>query len=80
MKTLCYQKLLNKIIKRSKILEREKFLGDKVAQLLVYDVLFGFGVRGKFKVSFYHIHNIYLILITKLFCELREQPSVTMIA
>jgi 25S rRNA (cytosine2278-C5)-methyltransferase len=51
MKTLSYQKLLNKIIKRSKLLERERFLGDKLAQLLVYDVLFGMGVRGKFKSS-----------------------------
>ena len=32
------------------MLENEKFLGDKLAQLLVYDVLFGMGVRGKFKV------------------------------
>jgi hypothetical protein len=31
------------------MLEREKFLGDKLAELLVYDVLFGMGVRGKFK-------------------------------
>lgn len=51
MKTLSYQKLLNKIIKRSKLLEREQFLGQKLAQLLVYDVLFGMGVRGKFKSS-----------------------------
>jgi hypothetical protein len=50
MKTISYKKLLNKIIKRSKILERETFLGDKLAQVLVYDVLFGMGVRGKFKV------------------------------
>ncbi|CAF0961982.1 unnamed protein product [Brachionus calyciflorus] len=49
MKTLSYKKLLDKIIKRSKMLEKEKFLGDKLAQLLVYDVLFGMGVRGKFK-------------------------------
>ena len=50
MKSLCYKKLLKKIVKRSKMLEREKFLGDKLATLLVYDVLFGMGVRGKFKV------------------------------
>ena len=50
MKTISYKKLLNKIIKKSKMLENEKFLGDKLAQLLVYDVLFGMGVRGKFKV------------------------------
>ena len=31
------------------MLERENFLGDKLAQLLCYDVLFGIGVRGKFK-------------------------------
>lgn len=31
------------------MLERETFLGDKLAQLLTYDVLFGQGVRGKFK-------------------------------
>lgn len=31
------------------MLERENFLGDKLAQLLTYDVLFGQGVRGKFK-------------------------------
>lgn len=31
------------------MLERETFLGDKLAQLLAYDVLFGQGVRGKFK-------------------------------
>ena len=31
------------------MLERENFLGDKLAQLLSYDVLFGQGVRGKFK-------------------------------
>lgn len=51
MRTLGSQKLLKKIIKRSKILERENFLGEKLAQLLIYDVLFGQGVRGKFKVS-----------------------------
>lgn len=50
MKTMSYKKILNKIIKKSKMLENEKFLGDKLAQLLVYDVLFGMGVRGKFKV------------------------------
>ena len=49
MRTLSSQKLLKKIIKRSKMLERENFLGDKLAQLLSYDVLFGQGVRGKFK-------------------------------
>ena len=31
------------------MLEKEQFLGDVLAQLLVYDVLFGIGVRGKFK-------------------------------
>jgi putative methyltransferase len=49
MKSISYKKLLNKIIKKSKLLDREKFLGDKLAQMLVYDVLFGMGVRGKFK-------------------------------
>lgn len=49
MRSLACHKLLKKIIKKSKMLEREKFLGDKLAQLLVYDVLFGQGVRGKFK-------------------------------
>ena len=49
MRTLSSQKLLKKIIKRSKMLERENFLGEKLAQLLSYDVLFGQGVRGKFK-------------------------------
>jgi 25S rRNA (cytosine2278-C5)-methyltransferase len=48
-KILQYRNLLNKIIKRSKILEREQYLGETLAQLLVYDVLFGTGVRGKFK-------------------------------
>jgi hypothetical protein len=52
MKAISYKKLLNKIIKKSKLLERETFLGDKLAQVLVYDVLFGMGVRGKFKVLF----------------------------
>jgi hypothetical protein len=52
MKTLSYKKLLNKIIKKSNILEREKFLGEKLGQLLIYDVVFGMGVRGKFKVLF----------------------------
>jgi hypothetical protein len=41
LKTLSYKKLLEKIIRRSKMLEREKFLGEKLAHLLVYDVLFG---------------------------------------
>jgi hypothetical protein len=67
MKTLCYQKLLNKIIKRSKMLEREKFLGDKLAQLLVYDVLFGFGVRGKFKVIIIFLFTHYLINLFIIF-------------
>lgn len=49
MRTLNSQKLLQKIIKRSKMLERENFLGEKLAELLSYDVLFGQGVRGKFK-------------------------------
>ncbi len=49
MRTLASQKILRKIIKRSKMLERENFLGEKLAELLVYDVLFGMGVRGKFK-------------------------------
>lgn len=49
LKSLSYKKLLNKIIKKSKLLEREKFMGDKLAMLLVYDVLFGMGVRGKFR-------------------------------
>lgn len=49
MRTLGCQKLLKKIVKKSKMLERENFLGDKLAQLLTYDVLFGQGVRGKFK-------------------------------
>ncbi len=44
------------------MLEREKFLGDKLAQLLVYDVLFGFGVRGKFKVIISFLINILLTL------------------
>jgi hypothetical protein len=51
LKTLNYEKLLKKLIKHSKLLEREQFLGEKLAQLLVYDVLFGMGVRGKFKVN-----------------------------
>ncbi len=49
MRTLACQKLLKKIVKKSKMLERENFLGEKLAVLLTYDVLFGQGVRGKFK-------------------------------
>lgn len=49
MRTLACQKLLKRLIKKSKMLDREKFLGEKLAQLLVYDVIFGQGVRGKFK-------------------------------
>jgi 25S rRNA (cytosine2278-C5)-methyltransferase len=46
---LQHKKLLIEIIEKSKILEKEQFLGEVLAQLLVYDVLFGIGVRGKFK-------------------------------
>lgn len=49
LKSLSYKKLIDKIIKKSKLLERETFMGDKLARLLVFDVLFGMGVRGKFK-------------------------------
>ncbi len=50
IKVLKHRKLLVKIIKRAKLLDKEQFLGDILAQILVYDVLFGVGVRGKFKV------------------------------
>ena len=49
MKTISYKRLLNKLVRKSKILDSEKFLGETLARLLVYDVLFGMGVRGKFK-------------------------------
>lgn len=76
MKTLCYKKLLDKIIKKSKLLEQEKFLGDKLAQMLVYDVLFGMGVRGKFKSSmkrnYASLTNALEHYMNKYECETRE--------
>jgi hypothetical protein len=72
MRTLSSQKLLKKVIKRSKMLEREQFLGEKLAQLLTYDVLFGQGVRGKFKVVNINQNSKNVSLIN-YFINFREQ-------
>jgi hypothetical protein len=42
--------LLQTIIDRSQLLEREKFLSNDLALILIYDQIFGTHVRGKFKV------------------------------
>ena len=42
--------LLQMIVDRSKLLERENYLSDDLALILVYDQIFGTRVRGKFKV------------------------------
>ncbi len=76
MRTLSCQKLLKKIIKKSKMLERENFLGDKLASLLVYDVLFGQGVRGKFKGTmkrnYASLNEALEYYMTKKGCKSRE--------
>ncbi|CAF0806136.1 unnamed protein product [Didymodactylos carnosus] len=41
--------ILQTIVDRSKLLEREQFLSNDLALILVYDAIFGVGVRGKFK-------------------------------
>ncbi|CAF4480589.1 unnamed protein product [Rotaria socialis] len=45
-----HRTLLQTIIDRSQLLEREKFLSNDLALILVYDQVFGTHVRGKFKV------------------------------
>lgn len=42
--------LLQTIVDRSKLLERETFLSNDLALILIYDQVFGTRVRGKFKV------------------------------
>ena len=69
MRTLCYEKVLKKIVKRSKMLEREQYLGEILAQLLVYDVLFGMGVRGKFKVDLFRLFFEILFVRLKGICK-----------
>ncbi|CAM4810609.1 unnamed protein product [Rotaria magnacalcarata] len=44
-----HRTLLQTIIDRSQLLEREKFLSNDLALILVYDQVFGTHVRGKFK-------------------------------
>ncbi len=45
-----HRSLLQIIIDRSQLLEREKFLSNDLALILIYDQVFGTRVRGKFKV------------------------------
>lgn len=77
MRTLTCQKLLKKVVKKSKMLERENFLGEKLAVLLSYDVLFGQGVRGKFKGTMKRNYNslneALAYYMQKKGCETREE-------
>jgi len=45
-----HRSLLQTIVDRSQLLEREKFLANDLALILIYDQVFGTRVRGKFKV------------------------------
>jgi hypothetical protein len=45
-----HRSLLQTIVDQSKLLEREKFLSNDLALILIYDQVFGTRVRGKFKV------------------------------
>ncbi len=45
-----HRSLLQTIVDRSQLLEKEKFLANNLALILVYDQVFGTRVRGKFKV------------------------------
>ncbi|CAF3789340.1 unnamed protein product [Adineta steineri] len=48
-KVIQHRALLQTIIDRSQLLEREKFLSNELALILIYDQVFGTHVRGKFK-------------------------------
>ncbi len=45
-----HRSLLQTILDRSQLLERETFLSNDLALILIYDQVFGTRVRGKFKV------------------------------
>ena len=45
-----HRALLQTIVDRCQLLEREKFLSNDLALILIYDQVFGTRVRGKFKV------------------------------
>ena len=45
-----HRSLLQTIVDRSQLLERETFLANDLALILIYDQVFGTHVRGKFKV------------------------------
>jgi hypothetical protein len=45
-----HRSLLQTIVDQSRLLEREKFLANDLALILIYDQVFGTHVRGKFKV------------------------------
>ncbi|CAF1684538.1 unnamed protein product, partial [Adineta ricciae] len=44
-----HRSLLQTIVDRSQLLERETFLANDLALILIYDQVFGTHVRGKFK-------------------------------
>ncbi|CAF1342463.1 unnamed protein product [Rotaria sordida] len=48
-KVIQHRSLLQTIIDRCQLLEREKFLSNDLALILIYDQIFGPRVRGKFK-------------------------------
>lgn len=45
-----HRDLLQTIVDRTQLLERETFLANDLALILIYDQVFGTRVRGKFKV------------------------------
>ena len=45
-----HRALLQTIVDQSHLLERETFLSNDLALILIYDQVFGTRVRGKFKV------------------------------
>ncbi len=53
-----HRSLLQTIVERSQLLEREKFLSNDLALILIYDQVFGTRVRGKFKVRM----SIFMVL------------------
>jgi len=46
-----HRELLQTIVDRIQLLDRETFLANDLALILIYDQVFGTGVRGKFKVN-----------------------------
>lgn len=71
-----HEELLQMIVDRTQLLQRETFLANDLAMILIYDQVFGTRVRGKFKVRILHL------ISSMIFCSFfkgmvkRNQSSI----